>query len=184
MGLREVLNVTEKNKLMSAISIIAIIISIISVIVAGLAVYFAHEANEHTKIVEQSTLQIGHVKYFNNTILIHLINGYYSRYPAFIVGGKYCIPECCENIEITHEKNEWNLVERDKPVILSVQFNESALSNITDGAINLTIEIRYVDFGEMTQKSVTAIYEVDILDNTIKHVNLINVDRKTLRKIE
>ena len=167
----------NKNYLIILISILALVISVFSVLIAD-------DANEQSKIIKQATLQIGHLKFHNNTLIICFINNYYARYPSLITSATVCIENDCENIYIKTEVSDWLLVERDEPKYLNVAFDEENIKNIPDGVLNISLKIRYVDFGEMVLKSTTGTYEISILNHNITNVDLVNVKQETLNKIK
>ena len=177
-------NTNKKIGNTNYLRIIEITILIIAIIISCSSAYFAYQANEHTQIIKEATLQIGHVKFTNNTLIICLINGYYSRYPALITSATACTSNYCTNLNIETEEGEWLLIKRDKPGILTMPFDNAIMKNISDGSQNISVEIRYVDFGEMVLKSTNATYEIYISNHNITHVNLIDVKAKELREIE
>jgi len=165
------------------IAILAVSVSVYSAIVAHQANELAYQANEHSKIIEQATLKIGHEKYTNDSIYISLINGYYSRYPALVTSAICCLDESgsCTKIKIVTEKeSDWKLVERDNPSTLTLKLDTK---NYTDGDHTISLEIQYVDFGEMKVKSIKPTYTVVLLNHSIDSVDLINVEEKVVRDI-
>ena len=154
----------------------------LALIISISSAYFAFQANEHTKVVEEANLQIGHVKFTNNSLFISLINGYYSRYPAYITNGEICFMDNCQKMDISSE-GEWKLVERDEPNILTMKFDQLFLKDIEDGDYKVNIKIGYIDFGEMYKKSITSKFEVVVINHNITKSDLIDIKRNKIEPI-
>lgn len=167
----------SRYKIIEAIKLFVLIIAII---VSILSAFYAFEANEHIKIIEQSTLKVGLLRFTNDSLHIPLMNGYYSRYPAVIMSATYYYPAESESgkpVPITG----YELVERDKPSILTLTLPD--VKNVSDGIYNISLEIRYVDYAEMKLKSTKLTYKIVFSNHSIIDADLIKVEEKDIRKL-
>ena len=212
-----------KQNIINLNNYIAIFAVIISIIALGCSVYISNEAKSiaedannisltalyHQRNIEESDLQIGPIQYFKYrpSIRIPLINGYYARYPAFIVSTKsklngnqiefLNVPSFETNTTIPEN---YRIIERDTPVYIEIIFTEpsnlnesydspvytirffSSNKDLLKGHNRLNFEIHYHDFSSKSTFTINTEIDFNFIDGQIHDANLVYVSPKRLIK--
>ena len=159
------------------ISYISIGVAVLSLIISGLAYNYAKEINE-------STLKIGDLRYDNQKKIFtfQLINGYYSQYPAYIIGAKIYIGDYSREISITPKNESSLLIAQGSWVNIEVDAT-NFLKESEDGDHKIGIEIRYIDYSKMEKKSLLSNFKLTIVNNTIKDLKQTSIKESVLSEL-
>ena len=159
------------------LSYISIGVAVLSLIISGLAFSYAKEINE-------STLKIGDLRYDNQKKIFtfQLINGYYSQYPAYIIGAKIHVGDTSTDIPII-PKNEYSfLVAQGSWANIEVNAT-NFLNESEDGVHKIGVEIHYIDYSKMEKKSLLSNFELIIVNNTIKDLKQTSIIESVLSEL-
>lgn len=159
------------------ISYISIGVALFSLIISGLAYSYAKEINE-------STLKIGDLRHDNQKKIFtfQLINGYYSQYPAYIIGGKMHIGDYSRDISIIPKNESSLLIAQGSWNNIEVNANQF-LKDAEDGNHKIGIEIHYIDYSKMETKSLLSNFELIIVNNTIKDLRQTSIIESVLSEL-
>lgn len=141
----------------------------ISIIIAVFSILISVFAYDYAKEINESTLKIGDLRYDNQKKIFtfELINGYYSQYPAYIIGAKIYVGDNSADISIIPKNESSLLIPQGNWVNIEVNAT-NFLKDAEDGYHTIGIKIYYIDYSKMEKKSLLSNFELTIVNNTIK----------------
>lgn len=165
------------KNLKEKLSYISICFAVASLIISGL-VY------DYTKEIHESTLKIGDLRFDNQKKIFtfQLINGYYSQYPAYIIGGIIHIEDYSRDISIIPKNESSLLIAQGSWINVEVDATQF-LKDAEDGDHEIGIEIHYIDYSKMETKSLLSNFELIIANNTIKDLKQTSIIESVLSEL-